>query len=146
MFIGEFHHSIDAKGRLIMPAKFREQLNECCVITRGIDQCLFIYPIEEWKILLEKVNGLPVNRKDARQFSRFFLSGACECEFDKQGRINLSTPLMNYAGLSKDCVIIGVSNRIEIWEKEKWTQYFDFSVDSILDIAENIGFDLRVDL
>ena len=76
------------------------------------------------------------------QFSRFFLSGACECEFDKQGRINLSTPLMNYAGLSKDCVIIGVSNRIEIWEKEKWTQYFDFSVDSILDIAENIGFDL----
>lgn len=142
MFIGEFHHRIDAKGRLIMPAKFREQLNECCVITRGIDQCLFIYPIEEWKILLEKVNGLPVNRKDARQFSRFFLSGACECEFDKQGRINLSTPLMNYAGLSKDCVIIGVSNRIEIWEKEKWTQYFDFSVDSILDIAENIGFDL----
>ena len=142
MFIGEFHHSIDAKGRLIMPAKFREQLNECCVITRGIDQCLFIYPIEEWKILLEKVNGLSVNRKDARQFSRFFLSGACECEFDKQGRINLSTPLMNYAGLSKDCVIIGVSNRIEIWEKEKWTQYFDFSVDSILDIAENIGFDL----
>ena len=142
MFIGEFHHSIDAKGRLIMPAKFRKQLNECCVITRGIDQCLFIYPIEEWKILLEKVNGLPVNRKDARQFSRFFLSGACECEFDKQGRINLSTPLMNYAGLSKDCVIIGVSNRIEIWEKEKWTQYFDFSVDSILDIAENIGFDL----
>ena len=142
MFIGEFHHSIDAKGRLIMPAKFREQLNECCVITRGIDQCLFIYPIEEWKILLEKVNGLPVNRKDAHQFSRFFLSGACECEFDKQGRINLSTPLMNYAGLSKDCVIIGVSNRIEIWEKEKWTQYFDFSVDSILDIAENIGFDL----
>lgn len=142
MFIGEFHHSIDAKGRLIMPAKFREQLNEFCVITRGIDQCLFIYPIEEWKILLEKVNGLPVNRKDARQFSRFFLSGACECEFDKQGRINLSTPLMNYAGLSKDCVIIGVSNRIEIWEKEKWTQYFDFSVDSILDIAENIGFDL----
>ena len=142
MFIGEFHHSIDAKGRLIMPAKFREQLNECCVINRGIDQCLFIYPIEEWKILLEKVNGLPVNRKDARQFSRFFLSGACECEFDKQGRINLSTPLMNYAGLSKDCVIIGVSNRIEIWEKEKWTQYFDFSVDSILDIAENIGFDL----
>lgn len=142
MFIGEFHHSIDAKGRLIMPAKFREQLNECCVITRGIDQCLFIYPIEEWKILLEKVNGLPVNRKDARQFLRFFLSGACECEFDKQGRINLSTPLMNYAGLSKDCVIIGVSNRIEIWEKEKWTQYFDFSVDSILDIAENIGFDL----
>ena len=142
MFIGEFHHSIDAKGRLIMPAKFREQLNECCVITRGIDQCLFIYPIEEWKILLEKVNGLPVNRKDSRQFSRFFLSGACECEFDKQGRINLSTPLMNYAGLSKDCVIIGVSNRIEIWEKEKWTQYFDFSVDSILDIAENIGFDL----
>ena len=142
MFIGEFHHSIDAKGRLIMPAKFREQLNECCVITRGIDQCLFIYPIEEWKILLEKVNGLPVNRKDARQFSRFFLSGACECEFDKQGRINLSTPLLNYAGLSKDCVIIGVSNRIEIWEKEKWTQYFDFSVDSILDIAENIGFDL----
>lgn len=142
MFIGEFHHSIDTKGRLIMPAKFRDQLNERCVITRGIDQCLFIYPIEEWNKLLEKINSLPVNRKDARQFSRFFLSGACECEFDKQGRINLSTPLMNYAELSKDCVIIGVSNRIEVWEKEKWTQYFDLSLDSILDIAENIGFDL----
>lgn len=142
MFIGEFHHSIDTKGRLIIPSKFREQLNEGCVITRGIDQCLFIYPLVEWEKLLLKINSLPVNRKEARQFSRFFLSGACECEFDKQGRINLSTPLMNYAELTKECVIIGVSNRIEIWEKDKWMQYFDVSQDSILDIAENIGFDL----
>lgn len=142
MFIGEFHHSVDTKGRLIIPSKFRDQLGERCIITRGIDQCLFIYPMEEWETLLCKINSLPVNRKDARQFSRFFLSGACECEFDKQGRINLSTPLMSYAALIKDCVIIGVSNRIEIWEKDKWSQYFDSSLDSILDIAENIGFDL----
>lgn len=142
MFIGEFHHSVDSKGRLIIPALFREMLGERCVITRGIDQCLFIYPLSEWKLLLEKINGLPVNRKDARQFARFFLSGAIECEFDKQGRINISTPLMTYAELIKDCVVIGVSNRIEVWDTIKWESYFATSIDCISDIAENIGFDL----
>lgn len=142
MFIGEFHHSVDSKGRLIIPALFREMLGERCVITRGIDQCLFIYPLSEWKLLLEKINGLPVNRKDARQFARFFLSGAIECEFDKQGRINISTPLMTYAELIKDCVVIGVSNRIEVWDNVKWESYFATSIDCISDIAENIGFDL----
>lgn len=142
MFIGEFHHSVDSKGRLIIPALFREMLGDRCVITRGIDQCLFIYPLSEWRVLLEKINGLPVNRKDARQFARFFLSGAIECEFDKQGRINISTPLMTYAELIKDCVVIGVSNRIEIWDNAKWEGYFTTSIDCISDIAENIGFDL----
>ncbi len=142
MFIGEFHHSVDAKGRLIIPALFRQLLGERCVITRGIDQCLFIYPLSEWHMLLEKINALPVNRKDARQFARFFLSGAIECEFDKQGRVNLSTPLMTYAELIKDCVVIGVANRIEVWDKTKWEGYFVTSMDCISDIAENIGFDL----
>lgn len=142
MFIGEFHHSVDSKGRLIIPALFREMLGERCVITRGIDQCLFIYPLSEWRLLLGKINGLPVNRKDARQFVRFFLSGAIECEFDKQGRINISTPLMTYAELIKDCVVIGVSNRIEVWDNVKWESYFATSIDCISDIAENIGFDL----
>lgn len=114
MFIGEFHHSVDAKGGLMIPSLFRELLGERCVITRGIDQCLFIYPLSEWRMLLEKINALPVNRKDARQFARFFLSGAIECEFDKQGRVNHSTPLMTYAELIKDCVVIGVANRIEV--------------------------------
>ncbi|HAX72902.1 MAG TPA: cell division/cell wall cluster transcriptional repressor MraZ [Firmicutes bacterium] len=142
MFIGEFHHSIDTKGRIIIPSKFREDLGEKCVITRGIDQCLFIYTLSEWQQLLEKLNALPVNRKDARQFVRFFLSGAIECDFDKQGRINISAPLIEYAQFEKDCVIIGVSNRIEVWEKTKWNSYFQESEEIISDIAENIGFDL----
>ncbi|MGL4335672.1 MAG: division/cell wall cluster transcriptional repressor MraZ [Turicibacter sp.] len=142
MFIGEFHHSVDIKGRMIIPSRFRELLGEKCVITRGIDQCLFIYPLCEWEKLLNKINSLPVNRKDARQFARFFLSGATECEFDKQGRINISTPLQGYAQLEKECVIVGISNRIEIWDKAHWDDYFKMSEDVISDIAENIGFDL----
>ena len=89
MFMGEYHHNVDTKGRLIVPAKFREDLGEMFILTRGLDQCLFGYPLNEWKIIEEKLKGLPMTKKDARAFTRFFFSGATECELDKQGRINI---------------------------------------------------------
>jgi MraZ protein len=143
MFMGEYHHSIDIKGRLIIPSKFRDELGEMFIITRGLDQCLFGYPLSEWKIIEEKLKGLPLTKKDARAFTRFFFSGATESELDKQGRINLPAPLLQYAKLEKDCVILGVSNRIEIWSKQIWEDYFIQSEESFAEIAENmIGFDI----
>ena len=143
MFMGEYHHNVDTKGRLIVPAKFRDNLGESFVLTRGLDRCLFGYPLDEWKIIEEKLKNLPLTKKDARAFTRFFFSGATECEIDKQGRINIATPLTNYAGLEKECVVLGVSNRIEIWNKEIWEEYFNESADSFADIAENmIGLDI----
>lgn len=143
MFMGEYHHHVDTKGRLIVPAKFRDDLGEVFILTRGLDQCLFGYPLSEWKVIEEKLKGLPMTKKDARAFTRFFFSGATECELDKQGRINIATPLVNYAKLEKECVILGVSNRIEIWSKDIWNEYFSESADSFAEIAENmIGFDI----
>ncbi|WP_026692130.1 division/cell wall cluster transcriptional repressor MraZ [Peribacillus kribbensis] len=143
MFMGEYHHNIDIKGRIIVPAKFRDSLGEDFVLTRGLDQCLFGYPKEEWKLLEEKLKALPLTKKDARAFTRFFFSGATECELDKQGRINIPSPLTAYAHLEKECVILGVSNRIEIWSKPLWEDYFTNSEDSFAEIAENmIGFDI----
>ncbi|KQL54727.1 cell division protein MraZ [Heyndrickxia shackletonii] len=143
MFMGEYQHNIDTKGRIIIPAKFRELLGETFVITRGLDRCLFGYPIDEWKQVEEKLKALPLTKKDARAFTRFFFSGASECELDKQGRINIPTPLVSYAQLEKECVVLGVSNRIEIWSKELWEDYFEESEESFAEIAENmIGFDI----
>lgn len=143
MFMGEYHHTIDPKGRMIIPAKFRENLGDAFVLTRGLDQCLFGYPMSEWKIIEEKIKALPLTKKDARQFSRFFFSGATECEIDKQGRINIPSTLIQYAKLEKECVVLGVSNRIEIWSKPIWENYFIESEQSFAEIAENmIGFDL----
>jgi len=141
--MGEYHHSIDTKGRLIVPSKFREELGDMFIITRGLDQCLFGYPLLEWGLIEEKLKGLPLTKKDARAFTRFFFSGATESELDKQGRINIPTPLVQYAKLEKECVILGVSNRIEIWSKQIWEDYFSQSEDSFAEIAENmIGFDI----
>ncbi|HEY4551049.1 MAG TPA: division/cell wall cluster transcriptional repressor MraZ [Bacillus sp. (in: firmicutes)] len=143
MFLGEYHHNVDTKGRLIVPAKFRDDLGEMFVLTRGLDQCLFGYPLNEWKIIEDKLKGLPMTKKDARAFTRFFFSGATECEIDKQGRINISSPLLNYAKIEKECVILGVSNRIEIWSQDIWNDYFSESADSFAEIAENmIGLDI----
>jgi len=143
MFMGEYHHSIDSKGRMIIPAKYRDDLGEEFVLTRGLDQCLFGYPMNEWKLVEEKLKSLPLTKKDARAFTRFFFSGAIECEIDKQGRINIATPLLNYAQLEKECIVIGVSNRIEIWSKTNWENYFTEAEDSFAEIAENmIGFDI----
>ena len=143
MFMGEYQHTIDSKGRMIVPAKFREGLGEQFVLTRGLDQCLFGYPMSEWKLIEEKLKALPLTKKDARAFTRFFFSGATECELDKQGRINIASPLLSYAKLEKECVVIGVSNRIELWSKEIWEQYVEEQEDSFAEIAENmIGFDI----
>jgi MraZ protein len=143
MFMGEYHHTIDLKGRMIVPSKFREGLGESFVLTRGLDQCLFGYPMSEWKLIEEKLKALPLTKKDARAFTRFFFSGATECELDKQGRINIATPLLQYAKLEKECVVIGVSNRIELWSKSIWENYVAEQEDSFEEIAENmIDFDI----
>lgn len=145
MFMGEYHHTIDDKGRIIIPSKFRYELGDKFILTRGLENCLFAYPEKEWNLIVEKLNKLPFTKKDARNFSRFFLSGATIVEFDKQGRINISSPLVTYADLKKECVIIGVGDRLEIWDKEEWNHFFDNSKDSMSDIAENlfaVDFDL----
>jgi MraZ protein len=143
MFMGEHLHSIDEKGRMIIPAKFREELGTTFVLTRGLDQCVFGYPQEEWEHLEKKLKALPFTKKDARAFTRFFFSGATECQLDKQGRVNIASPLRQYAKLEKECVVIGVSNRIEIWEKSIWENYFVKSEESFGEIAESImDFDL----
>ncbi|MEK5335824.1 division/cell wall cluster transcriptional repressor MraZ [Bacillus sp. FSL M8-0166] len=143
MFMGEYQHTIDTKGRMIIPAKFRDGLGEQFVLTRGLDQCLFGYPMSEWKLIEEKLKALPLTKKDARAFTRFFFSGAVECDLDKQGRINIASNLLQYAKLEKECVVIGVSNRIELWSKSIWEQYTEKQEDSFAEIAENmIGFDI----
>lgn len=143
MFMGEYHHTIDLKGRMIVPSKFRDGLGETFVLTRGLDQCLFGYPMSEWKNIEEKLKALPLTKKDARAFTRFFFSGATECELDKQGRVNIATPLLQYAKLEKECVVIGVSNRIELWSKSIWENYVAEQEDSFEEIAENmIDFDI----
>ncbi|AWB45372.1 cell division/cell wall cluster transcriptional repressor MraZ [Paenibacillus sp. CAA11] len=145
MFMGEFQHSIDDKGRIIIPAKFRDSLGTSFVVTRGLDQCLFVYPMDEWSIMESKLKSLSLMKSDARAFTRFFFSGATECEWDKQGRVNLPANLRQYAKLEKECVVIGVSNRVEIWNREVWEQYFAQSEDSFNEIAEKLvdfNFDL----
>jgi MraZ protein len=140
--MGEYQHSIDAKGRMIVPAKFREILGETFVLTRGLDQCIFGYPMDEWRKLEQKLKDLPMTKKDARAFARFFFSGATEVELDKQGRINIPSTLIKHANLEKECIVLGVSSKIEIWAKDAWDSYFDESSESFNDIAENlIGFD-----
>lgn len=140
--MGEFSHTVDTKGRLIIPAKFREQLGTQFVITRGMDGCLFGYPLTEWQILEDKLKELPLTKKDARSFVRFFYSAATECEFDKQGRINLPAALRTHAGLDKKCVVVGVSERIEIWSEDRWNSFATEAEDNFDDIAEKMDFGL----
>ncbi|MCM3040472.1 division/cell wall cluster transcriptional repressor MraZ [Paenibacillus motobuensis] len=145
MFMGEFQHSIDEKGRIIIPAKFRDLLGTSFVVTRGLDQCLFVYPVTEWELLEQKLKTLPLMKSDARAFTRFFFSGATECEWDKQGRVNIPSNLRQYAKLEKECVVLGVSNRVEIWSRSTWEQYFEQSEESFNEIAEKLvdfNFDL----
>ena len=137
MFMGEYHQKIDDKGRLTIPSKLRYELGETFIVTRGLDNCLFVYPKNEWNNIITKYKELP-NTKDARNFMRFFLSGATECEFDKQGRINISAPLIKYADLKKDCVIIGVNDRLEIWSKESWETFITENEDDLSDIADKL--------
>ncbi len=138
MFMGEYHHTMDDKGRIIMPAKFRESLGENFVVTRGLDNCLFVYPAEEWQSMEGKLTKLPLTRQDARAFVRFFLSGAVDCEFDKQGRISIPNNLREHSHLVKDVVIIGVANRLELWSKERWEKYIQIAEESYEEIAEKM--------
>ena len=138
MLIGEFEHSLDAKGRLIMPAKLRDSLGEKFVLTKGLDGCLFAFSIDEWTNFEDKLKALPLSNRNSREFTRFFLSGATECEIDKQGRFLIPGNLRDAANLIKDCSIIGVGTRIEIWDKEKWNQYNSDENMSVEDIAENM--------
>lgn len=120
MFYGEYQHTLDQKGRIIIPSKFREELGDSFIITKGLDGCLFVYPTLEWSNIVEKLKALPFTDKDVRAFTRFFFSGASECELDKQGRILIPSNLRDYANLDKDLCIIGVSTKVEIWDRKKW--------------------------
>ena len=140
MFMGEYNHTVDAKGRPIVPSKFREQLRDEFVVTKGLDGCLFVYENTEWKILEEKLKSLPLTNANARKITRFFLAGATLCEVDKQGRILLPAVLREFAKIEKDAVMVGVGNRIEIWSKESWTSanvYDD--MDEIAESMEGLG-------
>lgn len=134
--MGEYSHTIDAKGRLIVPSKFREQLGDEFVVTKGLDGCLFVYENLEWKSLEEKLHSLPLTNTNARKFSRFFLAGATTCEVDKQGRILLPAILREFAKIEKDTVLVGVGSRIEIWSKESWMAANVY--DDMEEIAENM--------
>ena len=138
MLMGEYHHNIDDKGRLTLPSKFREELGENFIITRGLDECLFVYSIETFEKISKKLNSLPFTKKNARSFKRFIFSGATAAEFDKQGRINITSLLVSYADLKKECVIIGVGDRLEIWSIEKWNNFYDTNKDQLSDIAESL--------
>lgn len=138
MLIGEFGHSLDAKGRLIMPAKLKSAIGDRFIVTKGLDGCLFAFSQEEWKNFEEKLKALPLSNRNSREFTRFFLSGATECEIDKQGRFLIPTNLRESAELKKEAVIIGVGTRIEIWDKEKWNTYNSAENISVEDIAENM--------
>jgi len=147
MFMGEYQHSIDGKGRVIIPARFREELGENFIVTRGLDNCLFVYPQEEWEKLEKKLKALPFTKADARAFTRFFFSGAVECEADKQGRVLIPQNLRNHANLDKEAVVIGVSNRVEIWSREVWEKYSEEANLSFEEISEKIvDFDLDLEV
>lgn len=138
MLIGEYHHNIDEKKRLIIPSKFREEIGANFVVTKGLDGCLYVYSIDTWNSIINKLKTLSFTKKDARTFMRFFLSSATVCEFDKQGRINLVNTLIDYAKINKECVIIGVGDRLEIWDEVEFKKLMDDNIDTINEISENL--------
>ena len=137
MFMGEYHHNIDEKGRIVLPGKFREDRTKI-VVTRGLEKCLYLYTMEDWEKVVNKLNELPFTKKDARTFMRSFFAGASVCEFDKMGRINITSPLVSYANLEKECVVIGVNDRIEIWDKDLFESFMDDNSSKLEEIAENL--------
>ncbi len=139
MFLGEYNHSMDEKGRLAIPVKFRNELANGAVVTRGLDECLFLYTKSEWEVIAQKISKLPVSQKNTRAYSRLMLAGAMEVELDKQGRIILPEYLRKYSGLNKKSVIAGLYNRIEIWDEEKWEEYKKETEKQSDEIAERLG-------
>lgn len=138
MFIGEYAHILDAKGRIFVPAGFREALGERFILTKGLDKCLFGFTLSEWGKLEKKLRGLPLVKADARAFTRLFFSGAVAVDVDRQGRILIPPNLREYAGLAKDVMILGVSSRVEFWAKDEWERYSVQTQDRYEQIAEKI--------
>ena len=138
MFIGQYNNKIYAKVILIITIKFRDYLGEKFIITRGLDSCLFGYSLQEWQKVESKIKSLPITKKNARTFQRFFFSGATEVEIDKQGRINIPNSLIEHASLEKECVVNGLSNRIEIWDKDRWEDLLVESEASVEEISQEL--------
>ena len=142
MFYGEYEHSIDKKGRLIVPSKFRDSFKEYDIeklyVTRGLDKCLFMFTENEWKTQESKFKAVPFTKSEARKFNRIYFAGAVQIECDKQGRILIPKYLKDFAGIKRDVMIIGVSNRIEVWAREAWQAYYNNSKESFEDIAERL--------
>ena len=142
MLLGEYRHNVDTKGRVSVPSKFRADLGQSFVVTKGLDNCLFVYSKKEWETFENKLKELPLTNNDARSFMRFFFAGATECEVDKQGRINIPQVLREYAGIKKDVVIVGVSTRAEIWDSSNWGKYTSsdsLDVSKIASQMSNLG-------
>lgn len=138
MLMGEYHHNIDDKGRLIIPSKFRNELGNEYIITKGLDKCLFVYSVNEWNKLVKDLNTLKFTKKNVRAFERFFVGGASLNEFDKQGRISITSPLIHYANINKECVIIGVNERLEIWDKNEFDEFIKNNENTLEEIAEDL--------
>lgn len=138
MFMGEYHHNIDEKGRIVLPGKFRFPNMDKIVVTRGLEKCLYLYTMDEWDKVVSKLQTLPFTKKDARTFVRSFFAGATVCEFDRQGRINIASPLVSYADLSKECVVIGVNDRIEIWALDEYNNFMNENSSKLEEIAEHL--------
>lgn len=139
MFLGQYQHALDSKGRLTIPAKFRDELGEAFVCTQGLDNCIFLYPMEEWQRLADKLRNLPFTSGDVRSFERFFFSGAAELETDKTGRTVLPLHLREYAGIDKDLLIVGVGARVEIWSVQNWARYNQATASTVARIADGLG-------
>ena len=139
MFLGEYKHNLDSKGRMAIPAKFRLKIEGGAIITRGLDKCLFLFPKKEWEVLAQKIINLPLAQSDSRAFSRLMLSGASDVEFDSQGRILVPDNLRSYAGITKKEAVIGLYERIEIWDEGTWTKYKNKTESASDEIAEKLG-------
>ena len=138
MLLGEFHHNIDEKGRLVIPTKFREELQNNFIVTKGLEKCLCIYTQDSFNNLVRQIDALSFTKKDVRTFTRFFYSSANECEMDKNGRINIVNNLKSYAELEKECIIVGVNDHAEIWNENLYNDFMKENSEIICDITENL--------
>ena len=138
MFIGEYSHTLDAKGRLIIPSKFREELHTSFILTRGLDGCLTIYSLKQWEKIFEEINKLPDTKKNTRMYVRVLTSNATECALDAQGRILIPDNLLKAVAIEKDCVVVGANDHIEIWNEEAWKKYYEDAAKNFEDVAENL--------
>ena len=139
MFIGEYYHNLDAKGRINIPAKFRDELNGTFILTRGLDGCLTIYSTEKWEKIFEEINKLPKTKKATRQYIRMLTANACECTLDNQGRILIPANLSGSVNITKECVVVGANSHVEIWDKATWNAYMNDASENFEDIAESLS-------